>query len=167
MRNSVLRKRPTSYKRPTTVRPHPPRQYYLPCTSSRQKLIKNITVDNSEVFPEYIHHQLSPTAFVQPLPLKTVALIPPAMNHILVSVALRHRMYRVGANSGRRDRAVLEMRSKYYHHRGLAISAMDSDIRGGVTNVFVLMASAIMFVFAEVCGSSVGTLSARGGWEGG
>lgn len=86
-----------------------------------------------------------------PLPLEIVALLPPAMNHILVSVALRHRMYRVGANSGRRNRAVLEMRSKYYHHRGMAISAMNREIRKPDTgNVFLLIVSAIMFVFAEV-----------------
>lgn len=133
----------------TPLPPTPPPSRLPPFLA--QADAKPHAADNCQVFPEYIHHQLAPTTFVVPLPLETVALIPPAMSHILVSVALRHRMYRVGANSGRRDGAVLEMRSKYYHHRGMAIAALNAEIRKpGMGNAFLVMVNAIMFVFAEV-----------------
>lgn len=106
--------------------------------------------DNHYVFPEYSANLLMPSIFLTPVPLDFISLTTPAMMHILVSVAIRHRLYRVASNAGARDDLV-KLRSKFYHHRGKAITALNDEILN-LRNPYYLMVSAVMFVFAEVCG---------------
>ena len=74
----------------------------------------------------------------------------PATMHILVSTAVRHRMYRLASASGGGERdSLLSLRQKYYHHRGKAITALDGEIRNR-REPYLLMISAVTFVYAEV-----------------
>ena len=106
------------------------------------------STDNYHVFPEYAVNLLAPTVFIVPIPLEAVCLITPAMSHILVSVAIRHRIYRVASSPNSSD-DVAELRSKFYGHRQKAMTALNEEIRVQ-KNVYSLMISAILFVFAEV-----------------
>lgn len=106
--------------------------------------------DNYHVFPEYSVHQLTPSVFVIPLPLEALKGASPAIIHILVSVAVRHRIYRVASNRRADDKGgLIELRSKYYHHRDKAITALNDEIYS-YKNAYMLMISALLFVFAEV-----------------
>ncbi|SPO06502.1 uncharacterized protein DNG_09192 [Cephalotrichum gorgonifer] len=109
---------------------------------------------NNHVYPEYASDQLTPTQFIVPLPLEVVCLAPFEIAHILVSVALRHRIYRV-ASSLRSRENVRELRSKYHHHRGLAISALNEQIRKSEPKyAYALMVGVMTFAFAELQRSS-------------
>lgn len=84
-----------------------------------------------------------------PLPLDALSGAPPAIVHILVSVAVRHRIYRVASNSRGDKNGLIELRSKYYHHRDKAITALNDEIYC-YKNAYMLMIGALLFVFAEV-----------------
>lgn len=95
-------------------------------------------------------HQLTPSVFVIPLPLEALQNASPAIIHILVSVAVRHRIYRVASNRRAADKdGLIELRSKYYNHRDKAITALNDEIYS-YKNAYMLMISALLFVFAEV-----------------
>lgn len=58
---------------------------------------------------------------------------------------------------------LVELRSKYYHHRDKAITALNDEIYS-YKNAYMLMISALLFVFAEVRGVLPRPLSTPPGW---
>ena len=85
--------------------------------------------------------------FVVPVPLESVSVACSSIIHLLVSVAIRHRIYRVASNSGKE--LVVDLRHKYYEHRQKAIIAFNSEIQEN-KNPYLMMVCAVLFVYAEV-----------------
>lgn len=134
-----------------TLTPGPPNS----TATCQQANTRRGLTDNYHIFPEYLAHQLTPSVFIIPLPLDTLGHASPAILHVLVSVAIRHRIYRVASNAGDK-RGLVDLRSKYYHHRAGAISALNNEIYS-CKNVYTLMVGALVFVFAEVCPEACGS----------
>ena len=77
-----------------------------------------------------------------------------AYNNILVSVVIRHYIYRSLSNPDSRD-SIVALRPKGYYHRGLAINALNEDIRKcDIKHTGMLIAAVVSFISAEVKSSS-------------
>lgn len=108
-------------------------------------------LDNEVIYPEYKNHQLSPSPFVTILPLEIIHRVTPAINNIVVSVTLRHHIYRTSLTSGCRGEGIIDLLSKSHYHRGLAINALNDEIRGYHRDrLGVLIGGIIVFIFSEV-----------------
>lgn len=108
-------------------------------------------LDNEVIYPEYKKHQLSPSPFVTILPLEVIHKVTPAINNIVVSVTLRHHIYRTSLTSGCRGEGIVELLAKSHYHRGLAINALNDEIRGyHRARLGVLIGGIIVFIFSEV-----------------
>lgn len=108
-------------------------------------------LDNEVIYPEYKDHQLSPSPFVTILPLEIIHRATPAINNIVVSVTLRHHIYRTSLTSSCHREGMVELLSKSHYHRGLAINALNDEIqRFDRARLGALIGGIIVFIFSEV-----------------
>lgn len=119
----------------------------------------NVSPVNDVIYPEYEATSMRSSPFVMRVPLRLVHVTPTPMLHITVSMAIRHYMFR--HDSTHDHSALLDLRSRYHHHRGLAIRALNDDIAEERQSPYILMVQIIMFVFAEVRSPNCTT---RGTW---
>lgn len=108
-------------------------------------------LDNEVIYPQYKDHQLSPSPFVTILPLEIIHRATPAINNIVVSVTMRHHIYRTSLTSGCRREGIVELLLKSHHHRGLAINALNDEIKSyDHSRLGALIGGIIVFIFSEV-----------------
>lgn len=105
-------------------------------------------VDNTRLYPDALAHQLGPTPFIIPLP--TLPALPPSIVHALVSMAIGHRLIQSSADaSGSASQS--EIWERFYHHRGIAIRAVNDMIRDEKQRSSLMaIASVYILLFAVV-----------------
>lgn len=92
-------------------------------------------------------------ALVQ-FPLAALHILPPAMHHILVCLALNHYIHTL-PSSANKSTAVIN-RSKVYYHRGVAIRALSEYVGRDKTRCSdFTIASILMFMSMEVSQSKL------------
>ncbi|KAK3332914.1 fungal-specific transcription factor domain-containing protein [Cercophora scortea] len=115
-------------------------------------VVEALAYYNSAVYPDYTTNQLEPSPFIIQCPLPVISVVPTAIVHTLVSVAISHRLYTLSGNntacspssdSGSRTW------SRLYHHRDLAIRALNKLVGDERTRTAdITIGSIYTFLFA-------------------
>ncbi|KAH7366665.1 fungal-specific transcription factor domain-containing protein [Pyrenochaeta sp. MPI-SDFR-AT-0127] len=119
-------------------------------SSETSEVVQAVNYYNSRIHPEVISAgELAPNPAVVIFPLHALHLLPPAVHHTLVCLALNHFIHRLPNGA---DRAVVVTnRSKVYHHRGAAIRALSHYVGKDKTRCSDLtIASIVMFMSMEL-----------------
>lgn len=92
---------------------------------------------------------LAPNPVLVTFPLNALHVLPPAIHHTLVCLAVNHYIHTLPVGA---DKSVaIENRSKIYHHRGAAIRALSQYVGKDKTRCNDLtIASILMFMSMEV-----------------
>ena len=95
-------------------------------------------------------HELVRNPSVRPMPLELLHHFPAAMCHSLVILALGHRLNRM-LPKGADPNALIEMRSKLYYHRGVAIRALSENLADErIRNSEMTICSILEFLIIDV-----------------
>ncbi|KAL0932727.1 C6 zinc finger domain protein [Colletotrichum truncatum] len=129
---------------------------------------------NDQVYPSFLANQLTSSPWV--IPVTYIHLMPRATQHALVSMAIDHRMLRIGRRKN--DPFIVEVQSRFHQHRCAAIQALNEDVNNdrirGADSTF---GSVMVFMFADLMGSATtanwrhhlnglaGLMAMRGGFE--
>lgn len=113
--------------------------------------------DNSQVYPDFEPmHQLAPNPYIILFAVEQLRFFPASMCHALAYLALSHRTQRLFQSVERSQ--LMELRSRFYHHQGLAIRALGEDIGNAKTKCSDrIITSVLMVLFSEV-GSPFGSV---------
>ncbi|KAK0628375.1 fungal-specific transcription factor domain-containing protein [Bombardia bombarda] len=123
----------------------------LPAVQLRHEsvdIIDAATYYNDQIYPQHCSNQLEPSPFVIVLP--DLSLLPVALTHTLVSVAISHRLFKttgvVAKDSSLSDP---DMWSRLYHHRDIAIRSLNELIGSEKTRCSDVTISCVYsFLFA-------------------
>lgn len=96
-------------------------------SNERCDMVQAVQYYNSCIYPDYAMHELVRNPSVNPMPLEILHHFPAAICHSLVLLALGHRLHRMMPR-GADPNTLIEMRSKLYYHRGVAIRALSEDL---------------------------------------
>lgn len=94
-------------------------------------------------------HRLAPNPYLIQFSVEHLNLFPASMCHAMAYLALSHRTQRLFQRADCSQ--ILEMRSRFYHHQGLAIRALSEEIGNAKTKCCdLVIASVLMLLFTEV-----------------
>lgn len=97
-------------------------------------------------------HQLAPNPYLIRFSMEHLNLFPASMCHTMAYLALSHRTQRLFQDVDCSQ--LMEMRSRFYQHQGLAIRALSEEIGNAKTKCCdLIIASVLVLLFTEV-GSS-------------
>ncbi|PLB38034.1 Zn(II)2Cys6 transcription factor [Aspergillus candidus] len=104
---------------------------------------------NACIYPSFAaFHQLAPNPYITRFSHAVIPHLPPAMCHLLVCLALGHRIQSLMLNTD--YGALIEVRSRLYHHRGMAIQLLADAIGNAITRTSDLtIASVLMLLFTD------------------
>ncbi|PSN72315.1 hypothetical protein BS50DRAFT_569829 [Corynespora cassiicola Philippines] len=120
------------------------------------EVVQAVHYFNTRIYPQVLQCSvLAPNPHIIFFPLGALHLLPPAIHHTMVCLAVNHRLCSLPAGT---DRQLLNDKwSKVYHHRGAAIRELSAHIgREATRNTDTTMSSVLMFMCAELQQSTSG-----------
>ncbi|KAK3693138.1 fungal-specific transcription factor domain-containing protein [Podospora appendiculata] len=115
-------------------------------------IVEALCYYNSAVYPDYTSNQLEPSPFIIQCPLPVISLVPTAIVHTLVSVALSHRLFTLSGNNtacSPSSGPASKTWSRLYHHRDLAIRALNDLVADEKTRTAdITIGSVYTFLYA-------------------
>jgi hypothetical protein len=106
--------------------------------------------DNERIQPETTAAgELFPNSAIVVIPTDTFCMLPPAMHHTIVCVALNHFVLTLPNSADQQTAAII--RAKVFQHRGAAIKALSGYVANEKTRFSDLtLACILMFMAMEV-----------------
>ncbi|KAA8641288.1 Zn(II)2Cys6 transcription factor [Aspergillus tanneri] len=105
---------------------------------------------NDCIYPDLaVMHELVPNPYLAPIPMMAFRDTSSSVRHTICYLTLGHRIQQLAWQLD--EAALVEERSRLYHHRGEAMRALSEDIsndRSQCTDTTIL--SVLMFLFADV-----------------